>query len=390
VADDLAERDEALTTLARLLEAARGGEGRVALVSGEAGIGKTALARHFALAPRAAPLRIFWGACEPSPVRRELAPLRDLAWTQGGGLLERLRSGAAPEELSHALLDELRRPPPALVVFEDLQWADPASLDLLRFLGRRAHQTSALLVFTWRDDEAAAGHPLRTVLGDLPAATRIPLRGLSEGAVAALASRAGRSAGELHWFTKGNPFYLTEILANPSSPVPDTIRDALLARISRLSAAARALLELASLAPPRLELSALAKAAGESFQALDELIDRGFLSAEGGAAFRHEIVRRTVEATLRNDRSAALRERLQAAQRNGHAELTPRQFEVLRALARGLSNAQIGRKLAVSAKTVDHHVSAILAKLQVASRGAAVAEAYRLGLLTGQDAAGRG
>src|SRR6185437_16178808 len=95
---------------------------------------------------------------------------------------------AVLDELAHGLL-------PTVLVIEDIHWADEATLDLIKFLARRIHHTATLLVLTYRDDEIGPYHPLRLVLGDLPArdVTRLRLPLLSEAAVVALAKEAGRS-----------------------------------------------------------------------------------------------------------------------------------------------------------------------------------------------------
>jgi predicted ATPase len=115
------------------------------------------------------------------------------------------------------------------VVVEDVHWADEATVDLLRILGRRLGRMSALLLATYRDDELGDDHPLRVVLGDLAtqrATRRMGLPPLSEKAVRALAGERGIDAGELHRVTGGNPFYVSEILAAGWPSVPPTVRDA--------------------------------------------------------------------------------------------------------------------------------------------------------------------
>jgi len=137
------------------------------LIAGEAGIGKTALVHEFTA-------------------------------SAAGGTL-------AP------LLDELRAP--TVLVLEDLHWADEATLDMLRLLGRRVSGVPALVLGTHRDVGAAG--PLRVALGELPAKAvhRIPLGSLSPEAVASLAGPYGADPDELFERTGGNPFYVTEALA---------------------------------------------------------------------------------------------------------------------------------------------------------------------------------
>src|SRR4029450_5810579 len=97
--------------------------------------------------------------------------------------------GAAPGELVAALARELRGHPPDVLVLEDLHWADEATLDALRLLGRRIDAFPALVVATYRDDELDDAHPLRVVLGELVRAPRvnvIDLPRLSPTAIAEL------------------------------------------------------------------------------------------------------------------------------------------------------------------------------------------------------------
>src|SRR5262249_8386537 len=151
---------------------------------------------------------------------------------------------------------------PTIVVFEDVHWADEATLDLLRFLSRRIARTAALLVLTYRDDELGPRHPLRTVLGDLaalPVTRRIPLLPLTEAAVRTLVGARAIDAAALHRQTGGNPFFVTEVLASAGGGLPPSIHDAVLARVARLSCAAQAVLQAAAVIGPRIEPWVLAE-----------------------------------------------------------------------------------------------------------------------------------
>src|SRR6185436_1460625 len=189
---DLLERADELATLTRLLAETSAG-GRVAVLSGEAGAGKSTLAAAFAEAagPRA---QVLWGACDPLLTPRALGPLHDIARALGGRLRE--RSLDAPRaEVFDLLLEALDRPPQTarpVVVLEDLHWADEATLDMVAFLGRRLGRCRALLILTYRDDEVGPDHQLRTVLAGLPRGPvrRLSLPSLSAEAVAELARRA--------------------------------------------------------------------------------------------------------------------------------------------------------------------------------------------------------
>src|SRR5690606_29490215 len=239
------------------LERAAEEEGGVVLVSGEAGIGKTTLVDAFAERVRGAGARVLRGSCDALHTPRPLGPFLDVA-RAAGGRLRALVVDARPERerVLAAVLEELQRGgPPVLVVLEDVHWADEATLDALKFLGRRIRETRALLTATFRDDELGSTHPLRGVLAELPRAVvrRLLLPPLSEAAVAELARRAGRAAAGLFALTGGNPFYVTEALAAGGEEVPASVRDAVFARAARLGAPARAVLDVVALAPAGLE-----------------------------------------------------------------------------------------------------------------------------------------
>jgi predicted ATPase len=156
---DLLERADPLAGLdSRLREVGASGRGRVVLVSGEAGIGKSALVRAFARRPDAP--RLLWGACDALRTPRALGPFVDIAEAAGGELAAAVAEAAPPAAVAGALAAELRRAP-ATVVLEDLHWADEGTLDVLRLLARRVDSLPALVVATFRDDEAHGAHPLR-------------------------------------------------------------------------------------------------------------------------------------------------------------------------------------------------------------------------------------
>src|SRR5262249_21319794 len=152
-----------------------GGHGRIALVSGEAGISKTALVEQ--LVAHCPPgIRTLWAGCEALFSPREFGPLYDIAQQSPGSLRTLLESDTKRSVLFAAVLEDIAQSP-ALVVLEDIHWADEATLDLLTYLARRiSSRTPALLVLTYRDEELLRDHPLRTVLGELPpsVSTRLP------------------------------------------------------------------------------------------------------------------------------------------------------------------------------------------------------------------------
>jgi ATP/maltotriose-dependent transcriptional regulator MalT len=313
----LLERSDQLSALNGALDAVGSGRrGRLALLSGEAGAGKTAVLRCFCDEHRAH-ARVLWGACDALFTPRPLGPLFDLAEVTGGELKELVAGGAKSHEVVAALVRALARRAPTVVVIEDLHWADEATLDVVRLLGRRVHQAPALVLASYRDDELDRAHPLRVVLGELAAdqsIARIPIAPLSSMAVAELAERQGMDGEELYRKTGGNPFFVTEVLAAASDDVPATVRDAVLARTARLSPAGRRLLEAVAMVPPHAELWLLEAIAGESATSLEECLASGMLiDGPAGIAFRHELARLTIEASAAPDRTLALHRRALAA-----------------------------------------------------------------------------
>ena len=157
------------------------GSGCIALVSGEAGIGKTALIQEFTSQRRQA-ARVYWGGCEALFTPHPLAPLHDIARQAGGGLPAVIAAAANRDLIFHATIDHLVQGLKAtIVVFEDVHWADEATLDLIKFLGRRMQHLPVMLIISYRDDEVGVHHPLRSVIGDLPVALlrRVSLPSLS-------------------------------------------------------------------------------------------------------------------------------------------------------------------------------------------------------------------
>lgn len=296
----LLEREAVLDRLGEQLEQALAGRGRLVLLSGEAGVGKSAAVRE--LCARAEGVRVLAGACDPLFTPRPLGPFQDMGVAVGG----------APEVVA-AILDA----GPAIVVLEDVHWADEATLDALRLLSRKVSVAPLLVVATYRDDELDRTHPLRFVLGEMatrPDVERVAVPPLSVEAVADLAASAGLDGAELHRLTGGNPFFVTEVLASGRDAIPTTVRDAVLARAARLGPDGRALLEAIAVAPPRLELWLLEAVAAEHADALAECLDSGMVSErEGAVEFRHDLARLAVEESLEPRRRLALHRRVLAA-----------------------------------------------------------------------------
>jgi DNA-binding CsgD family transcriptional regulator len=295
---ELLERDGALAALAAARDAAAGGAGRVVFVTGEPGIGKTALVTRFVadLGPDA---RVLLGTCDDLSIPRPLGPLRDLVGSVSRELAEALAAGAAPHEVQTLLIAELERPPrPTVLVLEDVHWADEATVDTITVLGRRIGGVPALLVLTFRGGEAPRTHPLHAAVGAVRAdeSVFLELGPLSERAVASL---AGERVDEVYAATRGNPFYVTELLAAPGAEPPSSVAHAVLGRASRLDDASRRLVELVSVVPSRAPTALLDAVQPDWAEAAEEPERRRLLEVEPAyVRFRHELARHAIRSSL--------------------------------------------------------------------------------------------
>lgn len=298
----LLERDAQLGVLRELLAAALSGQGRVIAVAGEAGAGKTSLVQAF-LAESERRAAILRSACEDMTIPVPLGPLYDLARDAGfdmvsfeGGIEQRLPLFArVRERLSQFKL-------PSLLVVEDIHWADDATLDFIRYLGRRIATDRSLLVLTARNDASDGRKRLRRALGDIPPDNlcRIDVPLLSEAAVRELAEQTGRDGASVYRASAGNAFFVTELLRSNAAGLPQSVLDATLVRAERLTIAERSALDAVSVFPRRAEARVLDAMLGQSgAAALAGCVEAGMLEADSsGYAFRHEIARGAVEAAL--------------------------------------------------------------------------------------------
>ena len=301
----LLERDRTLDLLERAVGDAAAGRGSVALVMGEAGIGKTSLVRAFAASAGA---RVLLSACDDLMAPRTLGPLRD------AGLV-----GDQPvDAVFGAVLDGLTVDPPTVLVVEDLHWADDATLDVLAYVARRIEPVGALLVLTCRDDTVDPRHPLYRFLGVLAGGPvhRVVLRPLSRLAVRELSAGSGADPDALYRVTRGNPFFVTEALAAPGDAVPVSVVEAVLARVGRLSSECREALDQLSVVPWHVDLDHAAALLGSRFDALAEAQAAGVLEDRAdGVTFRHELARRAIEQSLPSIRRRQLNASVVAALR---------------------------------------------------------------------------
>ena len=292
-----------LAELGGLARGLRRGAGRVALLRGEAGVGKTAVITAFT-AGLDAGVRVVAGGCDPLSAPRPLGPLVDalagLGPATAGALVTAIDAGDTAG-IYRRLLMVLRDGHRWVWVIEDAHWADGATLDLLRFLARRIGSLPLLLVVSYRDDELDAQHPLSVALGDVAtcaAISRIGLAPLSRDGVALLAAGSGFNADQLHHLTGGNPFFVTEVLAAgvdalDRNALPRSISEAVWGRLARLSPAARETAQAVAVCGPRADATLIHHLCPAAGAGLAECLDAGMLLAEGPTVgFRHELARR--------------------------------------------------------------------------------------------------
>ncbi|HEX2141419.1 MAG TPA: AAA family ATPase, partial [Candidatus Limnocylindria bacterium] len=338
----LVERDAPLDELRTYLADARAGSGRFVLVRGETGIGKTALVEAFVDSVRDE-IPVLAGICDGVSTPKPFGPLHDLGDRLGSELIALLDEHAGRHAVSAWLIDRLSASGQAVLVIEDLHWADEATTELLTFLARRMDGMALLVVATIRDDDPATP-PVRRLLGQLAGMTAVRhlvLQPLSPDGVAGMAAGTQTDPDDLYRLTSGNPFFVSQVLAAGNHRVPVSIGDALRARLDRLSARARSALEAAAVIGSRSEPWLLAAVAGEDVLGADECVAAGLLGTPTDViTFRHELTRLAVLDELPVFRAIGLHRRtLDALQRSGsgddarlahHAEGAGHGEEVLR------------------------------------------------------------
>jgi predicted ATPase/DNA-binding CsgD family transcriptional regulator len=298
---ELLERDRFLTSLQTAFNNIEAGEGHCIFVSGEAGMGKTSLVKAFCKEQKGG-CNIYQGSCDALFTPRPLAPLYDIIWQVNGEFWPNSHTIEVRSELFSGFFRELsKQKEKTLIIFEDIHWADEATLDFIKFFARRIAQLRCLFILTYRDDEIHSHHPLRNVLGQLPpdSFTRMQLLPLSREAVKKLASEKGYSGEDVYSISGGNPFYVNEILSSYSLGVPDNINDSIISAFDRLDGKTRQIWELLSVIPDSFEVKYLEKFEPLHAAALERCIESKILLVRDGRIFfKHELFRRTIEASL--------------------------------------------------------------------------------------------
>ncbi|MBB5135014.1 DNA-binding CsgD family transcriptional regulator [Thermocatellispora tengchongensis] len=328
--NELVGRAAELDRLLGVARAAAAGSAGVALVGGDAGIGKTRLVTELARRAADEGFTVLVGQCaelgdavpylpladalrgaDPEliarwPILRRLLPGTPppLPKDDHGGLTQQRLFGS-----TLAMLAELSARQPVLLVFEDLHWADRSSRDLLVFLTRMLQTERVCLVGTYRTDDLHRRHPLRPLLAELrrlPAVTPVELRPLTSDELAGHLAALGTDAdaiGTIVRRAEGNPFYAEELLATYGEGLPESLAELLLARAERLSEPAQAVLRAASVAGRHAGHEILARVCElderDFDDAMREIVSQGLMLRAGqGYAFRHALLQEAVYTDL--------------------------------------------------------------------------------------------
>lgn len=298
---ELIERAGFLNVLQTQFDHVVNGEGHCVFINGEAGIGKTSLVKAFCKTHKNAAY-IYQGTCDALFTPRPLAPLYDIAWQMRSDFPDNGIDLADRVTLFTRFFQELRnQDKPVLIVFEDIHWADEATLDFIKFLARRITQLRCFFILTYRDNEIHAHHPLRNVFGQLnpDSFDRLQLPPLSREAVDKMAEERGYNGEDVYSISGGNPFYVNEILASYSPGIPDNIKDSILYSYNQADEKTKQVWQILSVLPKALEVSYLEKLEPAYAAAIEKCLEKKLLLMENGLLFfKHELYRRTVEASL--------------------------------------------------------------------------------------------
>ncbi len=337
-------RDAELARLGALLEDAAAGNPVVALVSGDAGVGKTRLVAELAAMAAARGFAVLAGRCAELADAVPYLPLADALHSAtadpaaAGPLLEALAArpvlsrllpdpaiGQQPAEDTPGLvqqqlfgavigmLTDLAAASPVLLVLEDLHWADRSTRDLVTFLSRMLHREQIALLASYRTDDLHRRHPLRPVIAELdrlPSVTAIDLGPLPAAAMAQhlteLADRqlAASDLDRMIGRAEGNAYYAEELLAAADAELPSSLANLLLSRLERLSPAAQRVMRTAAVAGRMVDDGLVRAASGltgpEYDDALREAIAHQLLVPDGtqGYTFRHALLREAIYTDL--------------------------------------------------------------------------------------------
>ncbi|WP_328808109.1 helix-turn-helix transcriptional regulator [Nonomuraea antri] len=325
----LVGRSAELARLARVLDSAAAGTAGVALVGGDAGIGKTRLTAELVATARQRGFRVMVGQCAElgdalpylpladalrgaEPAVREAVANHPMLGQLLPGVESAPSSGLTQQRLFGSLLGLLDDVQPVLFVIEDLHWADRSTRDLLVFLSRMVQTERVCVVGTYRTDDLHRRHPLRSVLAELkrlPTVTNVELGPLDSGEMSDYVTTLGevdaQQLGVIVSRADGNPFYAEELFAalSEGDSLPDGLASLLMSRVEVLSEAGQRVLRAAAVAGRRVEDELLREVSDlplpEFEEAVREIVSRGLLRVDGyGYTFRHALLQEAVYTDL--------------------------------------------------------------------------------------------
>ncbi|MEO5980041.1 MAG: AAA family ATPase [Chryseolinea sp.] len=299
---ELLERDSYVENLQALFERADKGTGHVVFVAGESGIGKSSVVNQFTDCVSGA-AATYVGYCDSLFTPRPLGPLFDVAGQIGKGFLNLLKTEKDRGQIFSAFHHELSVSVlPVVLVIEDIHWADEATIDFIKLLGRRIERLRCLLVLTYRDNEIHALHPVKSVFSDIPPVnfSKIALAPLSRAAVDQLAGMKGLLTGDkIYDLTGGNPFYVAEVLTNSGSGIPERVKDSILSVFYNKDERVQGLWELLSILPLQIESSVIEMIEPDFFDHAEESIRNGvIILRHDNVSFKHELFRDAIEGSM--------------------------------------------------------------------------------------------
>lgn len=388
----LVGRDAELGRLVGVLEAAGEGTAGVALVGGDAGIGKTRLTSELVARARERGFHVLVGQCAElgdalpylpladalrgaEPPVREAAAAHPLLGQLLPGVESAPASGLTQQRLFGSLLGLLAEIQPVLFVIEDLHWADRSTRDLLVFLSRMVQTERVCVAGTYRTDDLHRRHPLRPVLAELkrlPTVTAIELGPLDRGDmsdyVATMGEVGAQQLGMIVSRADGNPFYAEELFAAMSEgdSLPDGLASLLLSRVELLSEHGQRVLRAAAVAGRRVEDELLREVSGlplpDFEEAVREIVSRGLLRVDGyGYAFRHALLQEAVYTDLlpgeRTRLHAAFARLLTSPAELAHHHLAG--HDLAGALAASAEAGRLAERLGAPAEAHSHYDQAL-------------------------------
>ncbi|MBQ11679.1 MAG: hypothetical protein CMJ45_09040 [Planctomyces sp.] len=369
-------RQREMAGLRTVLDEAISGQGRLVMLTGEPGIGKTRVAQELAGAAESQGMRVFWGRCYEGlgapPFWPWVQPIREyVRQADPETLRSEMGPGAAdiaaiiPEVM--AKLPGLEEPPqldpdqarfryfdsiatflknsaaskPLALVLDDLHWADRSSLHLLEFLVKEMVTTRLLVIGTYRDLELTRQHPLEESLAQLvrePVFHRYSLQGLDPEDTRRLIEDASQGVpaqgvvAAIHSHTEGNPFFLAEVIRlltdSPEAQaletgdvsqlaIPTGVREVIGRRLNRLSDSCNQMLSAASVAGREFEFALLRELLPQSsedqlLEAIDEALWARLIGEVEGGRERYQFSHALVQQTLVEELSVSRRSRLHA------------------------------------------------------------------------------